>query len=48
MLQPKIKGKNCCRIQKMIEDYLFSIPIIATYQTKNSSLADGKTDSEAA
>ena len=32
----------------MIEDYLFSIPIIATYQTKNSSLADGKTDSEAA
>lgn len=26
----------------MIEDYLSSIPIIATYQTKNSSLADGK------
>lgn len=32
----------------MIEDYLSSIPIIAKYQTKNSSLAIGKTDSEAA
>ena len=31
-----------------IEETKSSIPIIATYQTKNSSLADGKTDSEAA